>query len=158
MLSKGADLTITNKRGMSAMDMAMESGHLHLVDLLNPTNNCGNTHCNSHSSSFSDENTLQISYDDNSYSNWKCCNSPLHTKMIFGKKNHSFLLFIYFPLSFWCLCTKKININYWMTKVMFARKILAWKRVLPLLIRLMQFWELRFPSDRQWLSIYLSNN
>ncbi|KAL4503033.1 hypothetical protein ABPG72_014262 [Tetrahymena utriculariae] len=71
LLSKGADLTITNKRGMSAMDMAMQSGHLHLVDLLNPTNYCSNfgNQISSQSSSFNDDNTLQISYDESSYSN-----------------------------------------------------------------------------------------
>ncbi|EAS04583.2 ankyrin domain protein (macronuclear) [Tetrahymena thermophila SB210] len=71
LLSKGADLTITNKRGMSAMDMAMQSGHLHLVDLLNPTNYCSNfgNQISSQSSSFNDDNTLQLSYDESSYSN-----------------------------------------------------------------------------------------
>ncbi|KAL4488616.1 hypothetical protein ABPG73_020315 [Tetrahymena malaccensis] len=71
LLSKGADLTITNKRGMSAMDMAMQSGHLHLIDLLNPTNYCSNfaNQISSQSSSFNDDNTLQLSYDESSYSN-----------------------------------------------------------------------------------------
>ena len=37
LLERGADLTLTNKRGLSAMQMAIQSGHLHLVSLLDPS-------------------------------------------------------------------------------------------------------------------------
>lgn len=34
LLHKGADTTITNKRGLSALDMANENGHLEIAELL----------------------------------------------------------------------------------------------------------------------------